>query len=77
MTEKYEGEVKWFDSAKGYGFINPVLTTEEVDDTVEYFVHFTSIEMDGFKTLQAKQRVLFNLKETEKGMQAINISFYD
>ena len=68
-----EGEVKWFNNERGYGFIHPITNGDVVNESVEYFVHFTSIQAEGFKTLQAKQRVLFELKETEKGVQAINV----
>jgi CspA family cold shock protein len=68
-----EGEVKWFNNERGYGFIHPITDGNVVDESVEYFVHFTSIQAEGFKTLQAKQRVLFSLKETEKGMQAVDV----
>lgn len=68
-----EGEVKWFNNERGYGFIHPITNGNVVDESKEYFVHFTSIQAEGFKTLQAKQRVLFELKETEKGMQAVDV----
>ena len=68
-----EGEVKWFNNERGYGFIHPLMDGNIVDETVEYFVHFTSIKAEGFKTLQAKQRVTFELKDTEKGKQAIEV----
>ena len=71
---KLEGEVKWFNNERGYGFIHPITDGDVVNEVVEYFVHFTSIQVDGFKTLQAKQRVTFELKETEKGIQAINVA---
>lgn len=70
---KLEGEVKWFNNERGYGFIHPMTDGDVVDEHVEYFVHFTSIQAEGFKTLQAKQRVAFELKETDKGTQAINV----
>jgi len=70
---KLEGEVKWFNNERGYGFIHPIGDGDVVDEHVEYFVHFTSIQVEGFKTLQAKQRVTFELKETDKGTQAINV----
>ena len=61
------GTVKWFNDAKGYGFITPD------DGGEELFAHFTAIKMDGFKTLKQGQRVTFDLKEGEKGKQADNI----
>jgi CspA family cold shock protein len=73
MDPRSEGIVKWFNDSRGYGFINPVDDNGEVDDAFEYFVHFSSINMDGFKTIQANQRVMFDLKETPKGVQAIDV----
>ena len=67
------GEVKWFNNERGYGFIHPLNTDGTVDDTVEYFVHFSNVKIEGFKTLQPKQRVTFELKETDKGKQAIEV----
>lgn len=61
------GTVKWFNDAKGYGFITPD------DGGEELFAHFSAIKMDGFKTLKQGQRVTFDLKEGEKGKQADNI----
>lgn len=61
------GTVKWFNDAKGYGFITPD------DGGEDLFAHFSAIKMDGFKTLKQGQRVTFNLKEGEKGKQADNI----
>ena len=59
------GEVKWFSNERGYGFL-----TREGTENEEYFVHFSAIDMDGFKTLKANQRVSFILAETDKGIQA-------
>ena len=61
------GTVKWFNDAKGYGFITPD------DGGEDLFAHFSAINMDGFKTLNQGQRVTFDLKEGEKGKQADNI----
>lgn len=61
------GTVKWFNDAKGYGFITPH------DGGEDLFAHFSAIKMDGFKTLKQGQRVTFDLKEGEKGKQADNI----
>jgi CspA family cold shock protein len=74
MAERLEGEVKWFNNERGYGFLHPVSDDGVVDEATEYFIHFTSIVMEGFKTLQAKQRVTFELKDTPKGVQAIEIT---
>ena len=61
-----EGEVKWFDEKKGFGFIS----TEEHGDV---FVHYTGIEGSGFRTLQEKARVSFEIADSPKGLQAVNV----
>ena len=61
------GTVKWFNDAKGYGFITPD------DGGEDLFALLRKIKMDGFKTLKQGQRVTFDLKEGEKGKQADNI----
>ena len=60
------GEVKWFNNEKGYGFID-YITGEDI------FVHYSAIKQDGYKTLSEGQRVEFDLIETPKGLQAINV----
>lgn len=60
------GKVKWFDSKKGFGFIEH----EEKDDV---FVHFREIKTDGYKTLKEGQEVEFQLEDSEKGPQAVNV----
>ncbi len=64
MSEK--GRVKWFSEAKGYGFIE----REEGEDV---FVHYTAIQMDGFKTLAEGQEVEFEVVQGDKGPQAENV----
>ena len=61
------GRVRWFDAAKGYGFITNDETGEEV------FVHFSGIVADGYKTLEDGQKVTFDLAEGNRGMQAVNV----
>ena len=61
------GRVKWFNNAKGYGFILPE------DGGEDYFVHYSSILMEGYKTLKAGQLVSFEILEGPKGCHAINI----
>lgn len=61
-----KGTVKWFNATKGYGFI----TSEEGNDV---FVHFSAIQMDGFKTLDEGDEVSFEVTEGEKGPQAANV----
>ena len=60
------GQVKWFNYEKGYGFID-YITGEDI------FVHYSAIKHDGYKTLSEGQRVEFDLIETPKGLQAINV----
>lgn len=59
-----QGTVKWFNPEKGYGFIEPE------DGSSDVFVHYSSIEGTGFKTLEENQRVEFEIGEGEKGPQA-------
>ncbi len=61
-----KGTVKWFDPKKGYGFI----TKEDGEDI---FVHWTAIQMEGFKTLEQGQNVEFDVVEGRKGPQAANV----
>ena len=61
------GRVRWFDAAKGYGFITNDETGEEV------FVHFSGIVADGYKTLEDGQKVTYDLAEGNRGMQAVNV----
>ena len=61
------GRVKWFNNEKGYGFIDH--TTGE-----DIFVHYSAIKHDGYKTLSEGQIVNFDLIETPKGLQAINVT---
>ncbi len=60
------GNVKWFNNEKGYGFI-------EYKDGEDIFVHYSAIKQDGYKTLSEGQLVEFQLIETPKGLQAINV----
>ena len=61
-----QGTVKWFNPDKGYGFIS----REDGDDL---FVHYSEIQMDGFKTLDEGQAVTYDLTEGNRGMQAANV----
>ncbi|MFV8816239.1 cold-shock protein [Haliea sp. E17] len=67
MSDRVNGTVKWFNNAKGFGFI----TREEGD--ADIFVHFRSIQGDGYRTLNEGQQVEFNLVEGPKGLQAENV----
>jgi CspA family cold shock protein len=65
------GKVKWFNNAKGYGFIRP---DEGGDDL---FVHFSYIEMEGYKSLRAGQAVSYTTRQADKGTHAVDVSFID
>jgi len=59
--------VKWFNDAKGFGFISQ-------DDGPDVFVHFSSIQGDGFKSLAEGERVTFDVEDGPKGLQASNVT---
>lgn len=61
-----KGRVKWFNESKGYGFI-------EQENGPDVFVHFSAIQMDGFKTLSEGAEVEFDVVQGEKGLQAANV----
>ena len=62
-----QGVVKWFNAAKGYGFI-------QRQSGEDVFVHFSAIQMDGYKTLTEGQQVEFEVKQGPKGFQAENVT---
>jgi CspA family cold shock protein len=66
-TNRELGKVKWFDNAKGYGFIQ----RDQGDDV---FVHFRQIRGDGYRTLQEGQQVNFNVVQGQKGLQAEDVA---
>lgn len=66
MSERIQGTVKWFNAVKGYGFIG----VEEGDDV---FVHFSAIQMEGYKKLEEGQQVEFSIESGPKGQQAANV----
>lgn len=62
-----KGRVKWFNNDKGYGFI-------EYREAEDIFVHYSTIKQEGYKSLEQGQMVEFDLIETDKGLQAINVN---
>ena len=62
------GTVKWFNNAKGFGFIEPQQGNEDV------FVHFSAINADGYRTLAQGQTVQFEVEQGPKGLQALNVT---
>ena len=69
MEEKLTGVVKWFDSAKGYGFIEQ----DEEEYSEDIFVHFKTILSDGYKKLDKGQHVEFFIEKGDKGLQAMEV----
>lgn len=61
------GKVKWFNAEKGFGFI-------EREDGDDVFVHFSAIQVDGFKTLEEGEEVEFEIVEGNRGPQAANVN---
>jgi CspA family cold shock protein len=66
MSERVVGTVKWFNSGKGYGFI-------EREGGPDVFVHYTAIQGEGFRNLEEGQRVEFTIEQGQKGPQAANV----
>jgi CspA family cold shock protein len=66
MSERVQGTVKWFNATKGYGFIE----REEGEDV---FVHYSSIQSEGYRTLNEGQRVEFTIEQGSKGLQASDV----
>ena len=67
MAERIIGTVKWFNGTKGYGF----LAREDGEDV---FVHYTAIQMQGFRNLVEGQKVEFSIEKGPKGLQAVNVT---
>ncbi len=67
MAERFSGTVKWFNASKGYGFIG----REGGEDV---FVHFSAIQMEGYKRLKEGQKVEFSIENGPKGLQAADVT---
>lgn len=67
MSEREIGTVKWFNNGKGYGFI-------EREEGEDIFVHFSSIQGDGYRTLEEGQKVEFAVEQGPKGLQASDVT---
>ena len=67
QVERLKGTVKWFNNAKGYGFIGR-------DDGADVFVHYSAITSEGYKSLQEGDRVEFEIIQGQKGPQAANVN---
>ncbi len=61
-----EGTVKWFDDRKGFGFV-------ERENGEDVFVHFSNVNMEGFKSLEQGDKVSFDVEKTDRGLQAVNV----
>jgi CspA family cold shock protein len=66
MNERVNGIVKWFSNERGYGFV----LVDDDPDKKDYFVHYSYIDSNGYKTLRAGQKVSFMLIKDERGVQA-------
>jgi CspA family cold shock protein len=67
VNERETGTVKWFNNAKGYGFI-----AREVGEDV--FVHYSAVQGEGFRSLEESQRVEFAIEQGPKGLQAVQVT---
>ncbi len=67
MSDKKTGTVKWFDSKKGYGFI-------EVEGSDDIFVHFSALQQEGYKSLKDGQKVEFEVQKDDQGERAQNVT---
>lgn len=69
MSNRIDGSVKWFSNERGYGFV----TVDGDASAKEYFVHYSYVKMNGYKTLKAGQKVSFVLMDTDRGVQAQDV----
>ncbi|KJZ67659.1 cold shock domain-containing protein [Pseudomonas fluorescens] len=69
------GKVKWFNNAKGFGFINTDAKEGRDEDghLIDFFAHYSAIDMNGYKTLRAGQAVNFEIVQGPKGLHAVKI----
>ncbi len=67
MSDRIIGTVKWFNTAKGYGFI-------EREGGADVFVHYSAIQAEGFRDLEAGQKVEFSVEESPKGPHALDVA---
>ena len=67
MSERISGTVKWFNAAKGYGFIG-------YEGGEDVFVHFSAIQMEGYRRLKEGQKVEFSIEKSDKGLQASEVT---
>ncbi len=67
MADRIIGTVKWFNAAKGYGFIAH-------EGGKDVFVHFSAIQSDGYRSLSEGERVEFSIEDSPKGPQAVNVT---
>ncbi len=68
MSERFVGTVKWFNATKGYGFIG-----RDDNGGADVFVHFSAIQSDGYRKLEAEQKVEFSIEDGPKGLQAADV----
>ena len=68
MSERLTGTVKWFNDAKGYGFI------ARDGESTDIFVHPSALEMQGYRSLAEGQRVEFTIEQGAKGLHAVNVT---
>ena len=69
----FKGKVKWFDTSKGFGFIQTI----EENDVRDIFVHFSGIIGDGYRSLQEGMEVSFKIIDGDKGPQAIDVTIVE